>query len=89
MFHEIRLLYISNNKAAKDFAQYINDSILFPGDEDDFKYNSFSSENTLIFKQFESKIKQSSYWIFKPHDIRYKFTEFMFKYQPTEQNYNL
>ena len=80
MFHEIRLLYISNNQAAKDFAQHINDSILFFEEDDNYKYNSYNQEDSLIFKQFESKIKAANYWIFKPHEIRYKYTEFMFKY---------
>ena len=57
MFHEIRLLYISNNQSARDFAQHINETILFPEEEDDYKYNSYNSEDTLIYKQFEQKIK--------------------------------
>ena len=41
----------------------------------------------MIFKEFDQKIASANYLIFKPHDIRYKFTEFMFKYQPPEQSF--
>ena len=79
-FEELHRLYTTNHLVIKEFANYINDSLIFEPDNirDKRPIKNFSKEE---FERLMSKDKLN-YIILKPDEMRLKFTEFVMMNQP-------
>ena len=77
-FQELRLLYISNTVAIKDFVMNLSADLLFENNQN----NDFSNNyKYLTMSQFSKLMRQSNFDLFRPYELRQRFTEFMFKYK--------
>jgi len=79
-FEELHRLYTTNHLVIKEFANYINDFLIFESENPREKrpIKNFSKEE---FERLMS-IDKLNYLILKPEEMRLKFTEFVMMNQP-------
>ena len=89
-FEQIQQLYATNHLIVKEFATYINNSLLFPTETDDgtgFESKKFDPRS-LTLKDFQSLMSKEylNYTLVRPYEIRQRFTEFVFRNTITALN---
>ena len=68
-FQELRLLYISNTVAIKDFVMNLSAELLFENN----KNNDFSNNyKYLTMSQFSKLMRQSNFDLFRPNPIAFE-----------------
>jgi hypothetical protein len=68
-FEEIQQLYATNHLIVKEFATYMNNSLLFPQDEDGFGFESKKFDpRSLTLKDFQSLLSKEylNYTLVRP-----------------------
>ena len=100
-FEELHKLYTTNHLIIKEFAQYINETLLFPSsrDSEEIKSRRRSKSRSkgskyLMLKDFQNLMSKENlnFTLVRPDEIRQRFTEFVMRNQSMaliEQNQSM